>query len=174
VRDVEAIHHLARAGTQPRILLQRFDDQLIDRARQIGVECGRRLRRFPHQRVERRNLRGGDERVTAGHQLVQQNTEREDVGFRRNRFATSLFGRHVANCSDDHAGLGQRARQRRGNGGVVQPGEAEIEQLHVAVGAHHHVVRFDVAMNDLGGVCDGERFGNLPGNGDHPAERQPG
>ncbi len=174
MRDVEAIHHLARAGPQPRILLQRFDDQLIDGARQIGVERGGRLRRFPHQRVERRNLRRGHERVTAGHQLVQQDSEREDVRLRRNGLASSLFGRHVANRSEDQARLGHRAGQCRGNGCVVQPGEAEIEQLDVAVGTHHHVVRLDVAMNDLGGVRDGEGFGNLPGNGDRPTERQTG
>ena len=50
--------------------------------------------------------------------------------------------------------------------------QAEVEQLDVAVGPDHHVVRLDVAMDDLRRVRDREGFGDLPRDARRAAERQ--
>ena len=104
VREPEAVQDLARAWPQPRILLQRLEDELVERARHIGIEERRRLGRLPHQRVQRAELRGGHERMTARDQLVEQHAEREDVRLGGDRFAARLLGRHVAHGADDQAG----------------------------------------------------------------------
>jgi hypothetical protein len=51
--------------------------------------------------------------------------------------------------------------------------KAEVQQLDVAVGPHHDIVRFDVAMDDLRRVGDGKRFSDLAGDSDDPRERKP-
>ena len=56
VRECEPVHHFARAGPEPQILLQRFENQLIDRARQLRVDERRRLWRVPQERVQRAEL----------------------------------------------------------------------------------------------------------------------
>ncbi len=108
VRERQAIHHLARARPEPLILLQRLEDELIERARQLGVEERRRLRRFPQQRVQRAELRGRHERVPARDELVQHHAEREDIGLGGDRFAARLLGRHVADGAENQAGFGAR------------------------------------------------------------------
>jgi len=47
-----------------------------------------------------------------------------------------------------------------------EPGQAEIQHLHVPIVAHHDVVGFDVAVRDARGVRDLQSFGELatPGN----------
>ena len=49
-------------------------------------------------------------------------------------------------------------------------GEAEVEDLHVAFGADHDVLGFDVAMDDACFVCGNECFGNLNRDVEHVAE----
>src|SRR6201988_2788564 len=48
--------------------------------------------------------------------------------------------------------------------------ESEVEDLHVAFGPDHDVLRFDIAMNDAGFVCGGECIGNLDRDVEHVAE----
>ena len=86
------------------------------------------------------------ERAMAGQHFIHQQAERIDVGGGRNRPAANLLG----------AGVLRRHRARqRGHGRIAvgagaQPlGDAEIEQLDLAVGCHQHVARFQIAVNDL-------------------------
>ena len=51
--------------------------------------------------------------------------------------------------------------------------EAEVEQLDVAIRPHHHVLRLDVAVDDLRRVRDGQRLGHLLRDAHHPLERDP-
>ena len=162
VREVQAVHHLARAGPQAWILLQHLDDQLIDRARQLRVGEGRRLRRLPHQRVKRAELRRRREWMASGDELVEHDAEREDVGFLRDHLASRLLRRHIGDGTEQQARFGRRRRLPDGCHLRLDPRQAEVEQLDVAVGAHHHVVGLDVAVHDLGGVRDRQRLRNLP------------
>ena len=42
------------------------------------------------------------------------------------------------------------------------PGESEIENFDVSIGAEHQVVRFDIPMNNAAGVRRGKGVGDLP------------
>ena len=53
----------------------------------------------------------------------------------------------------------------------LEPRETEVQQLDVAVRPDHHVFRLDVAVDDLRGVRDGERFGDLPRDAERALER---
>ncbi len=104
--------------------------------------------------------------------LVEHRPERKDVGLRADRLATRLLGRHVADGPDDESRFGPHPRRAGGDGGVVQPREAEVEQLDVAIGPYHDVVGLDVAVNDLRPVRDGQRLGDLPRDAHRPLERK--
>ena len=149
MRQAQAIEYFAGAWPKARILLQRFQDQLVERSRQFGIEERRRLRRLPHQRVQRAELRRRDERMPPRDHLVEHRAEREDVCFGRDRLASRLFGRHVADCPDDEAGLGRDSGRAGGDGGLMQPRKTEVEQLDVSVGPNHDVVGLDVPMDDI-------------------------
>ena len=97
-------------------------------------------------------------RVTRSH-FVEHDAETPDVGARIDRFAARLLGRHVLRCSQNHPRirLDQSAGYRLGVGllrdcSFGELCQAKIQNLNVAVAANHYVFRFDVAMNDPGGV----------------------
>ena len=50
--------------------------------------------------------------------------------------------------------------------------EAEVEHLHVPVGAHHHVLRLDVAVHDARPMRRAEGAGQLPRDVERPLDRQ--
>ena len=54
---------------------------------------------------------------------------------------------------------------------VDDPREAEVEHLHVAVGADHDVFGLDVAVDDAGGVRRGQRARHLPPDVNRRRER---
>jgi hypothetical protein len=74
--------------------------------------------------------------------LVHADAEREDVGAAVDLVTACLLGRHVAVLALEHPGV--RVFLLR-----VRLRDAEVEQLHVAVPAHHDVVRADVAVDDV-------------------------
>src|SRR5262249_52507145 len=51
-------------------------------------------------------------------------------------------------------------------------GDAEIKDLEIAVRAHHHVFRFDVAVDDPRRVRDGQGVSDLSGYVERPVQRQ--
>ena len=175
VREREAVHHLARARPEPPILLQRLEDELIERARKLGIEQRRRLGRLPQERVQCSELRRSHERVPSGDELVQHDAEREHIGFSGDSLAARLFRRHVPDSAENQAGLGPRRSLDRRSGAKVlglRARQPEVEQLDVAIRPHHDVVRLDVAMDDLRRVRDRQRFGHLPRDADDARERQ--
>ena len=55
---------------------------------------------------------------------------------------------------------------------AAQLGEAEVEDLHVAVARQHHVLGLEVAVDDAGGVRAGEALGQLAGDVEHLPGRE--
>ena len=89
--------------------------------------------------------------MTAGEQHVQNHAERVDVGRRRDRIAAHLFRRGELRRE------GTRALDRDARIVVEQLGDAEVEQLHVAVARDENVRRLEVAMDDEIRVRAGHR-----------------
>src|SRR6185503_10131428 len=85
-------------------------------------------------------------RAPARKELEQYGAEREDIGCRRDRLAEQLLGRGIARRES-------RAHVTRQRRDVVtadgqQRGDAEIQQLHLALPGHEDVRRLEIAMDD--------------------------
>ena len=92
-------------------------------------------------RGRRRSL-SSPERPASGQRLEEHDAERPQVGARVQRVPVDLLRRHVR----DRPQSGARSRE----GEVAHLGQAEIQDLHGAVGKQHHVRRLEVAMHDAG------------------------
>ncbi len=107
-----------------------------------------------------------------GHELVEHDAQREDVGLLRDDLAARLLGRHVADRPEQQPCLGARGRRAYRHRLGLDARQAEVEELGVAVRPHHDVVRFDVAVDDLRGVRDRQGLGHLARNTDGAADGQ--
>ena len=104
------------------------------------------------------------ERHLAGEHLVEDDSERVEVGALVDRLAAGLLGRQVLRRPDDRARLGHL--------GGPRARDPEIGHLDVPVGADDHVVRLDVAVDDLVSVRLGERAQDLAGELDRRQRRR--
>ena len=95
------------------------------------------------------------ERVPSGQQLVEQDTEREQVGAAVERLAPQLLGRHVLRRA--HPSIRARAAQRRPRVRRLDLGDAEVEHLPAAGGRPHHVLGLRIAVHDPLPVRGAER-----------------
>ena len=90
--------------------------------------------------------------------------------------AARLLGRHIGECPHHLPRLG-RVLCGRGQGAVVatrrldELGEAEVDDLRMAVGRHHDVVWLQVAMHDAGLVRRGEAVRDFDGYRKRPCRR---
>src|SRR6266540_6736396 len=109
--------------------------------------------------------------MTACRDLVEHGAEGENVRLGRDGFAARLFRRHVTDGPDDEARVRGRSRRSGRYRRMVQPRKTEIEELDVPIGPDHDVIRLDVAVDDLRGVRDGQRFGDLTRDADGAFER---
>lgn len=101
---------------------------------------------------------------------MQDDSERKDVGAMVDFATGDLFRRHVGGSSHDHACLRQARGSERGVAGEFGAdvfGETEIEDLDAAVGFHHHVGGFQIAVNDASLVGCGQRAGERGANFDN-------
>ena len=94
--------------------------------------------------------------MTAAQESEQQDTERIDIGRRRDGTAMQLLGRG----EDRRTRLADAAHQRRRRCRVIafqQHGHAKVEEFDVAGRCHQDIRGLDVAMHDLVGVriCHG-------------------
>ena len=76
----------------------------------------------------------------AGEYPIKHHTDRPDIGSSIGGLAQQSFRRDVMKGSDDHAGLGVAGK-------VLQAGDAEVDDLDVAIGLEHDVGRLDVAVH---------------------------
>ena len=97
-----------------------------------------------------------NERRLAGDELVEQRTEREEIGAVVDTLPAELLGRHVVGGAHRHPRVGERRLLR-----IV--GDAEVGDLYLASAAQQHVVGFEVTVHEparvqlLEAVCDLER-----------------
>ena len=83
-------------------------------------------------------------RPVTGEHVVQNHSQRKQVGAGIHSFFSQLLGGHKGRASQDLAGKGQV--------GVVQFSNAEIGDLGMAIGRDQNVCRLDIAMHDSLGM----------------------
>ena len=81
----------------------------------------------------------------AGGQLIQQDADGKDVGAAVDGAAAGVLGSHVGELAKHDAGFGPLLFERA-------VGEAEIDQLHLAVKRDHHVVGRHIAVHEIQGL----------------------
>ena len=149
--------HLERAGALEALLRvgrQRPLHDLDERAGQIRslVAQAAHFTRGVHAPHFLERTRG--DRHLARHQAIEQHADAVDVGAGRGFAAGEQLRRHVE----------RRAREignRRLAGQSLLASGAEVHQHDAAVAVAHHVVGFDVAMQQAGAVHRGERFADV-------------
>ena len=133
---------LCAGVTFRRRLAQRARDHRIQRGGHARRPARRRLELIVHHRLADRRHRFARERARAGQHFVEDHPGGPDVGTKIHRMARGeLLGRHIKRRPHDRAGDREFA--------VLGMGDAEIRQLHAAVGRQHDVARLDVAMHDV-------------------------
>ena len=165
VQRPESRLHLNGRGAETAVLLQHAFDQRVQRLGNLGIEPRGGHDRGVGDRLQRRQGGVGFERMAPGEVLVQHDPQREDVGGAFGRQSVRLLGRHVTHGAQKRSGLGVPFGLRRLAGKDREAaGEAEIEDLHVAVRTDHQVLGLDVPVDDPFGVGCGEGPGRLSEN----------
>lgn len=124
------------------------------RSRAGGAPAARRAgirRLLLEDRVHRLDGRRPREWRAARDHLVENDAEREDVRAGVRRVAADLFGRHVADRSEDRTGGGEVGDGRRGGPpgqGRRRSRQAEVDDLDVTVRGHPEVLRLEVPVRD--------------------------
>jgi len=166
------------AQTPLRIFLQASLDE-----RPHGGRC--RLRQCaPHglsldDSGNRVRQRAAGERGSAGKHLVEQATERPDVGALVDKAAARLLGAHVGGGAKQYsltrtAGVEHRGRIRQHLGTAFTQRrlrETEVQHFDDAVARDHHVGRLQIAMDDALFVRGVERVQDLLGQLERLSER---
>src|SRR4051812_21399763 len=140
-----------------------FPERPLDRAGDAGRNFGPQVLeprgRLGQIRGENRLGRRARERRRAGKHLVAEDAQRVDVGAVIHGIAEGLFGRHVPDGAERHAGAGEprvrgfsRQRERRR--------DAEIREDRVSI-LQQDVLGLDVAMDDALIVRVREGIGDL-------------
>ena len=137
----------------PRLLLQAFQADHLQVARDLAVEPRGRLGRSSRGPLAGCRQRCRPRTAPARQQGVEDGAQAVDVGRRRDRAATAqrLLRGHVGGRPHDRAGLGQLDA-------LLEPlGQAEVGDVRLALLVQQDVRRLEVAVQDapLVGVLDG-------------------
>src|SRR5689334_11556413 len=103
--------------------------------------------------------------------------ERKDVTSAVHWSPQALLGRHICCCPHNRAFAGERyieggGRSFLGQFRFLQLGQAEVEDLDVAIATHKDVLRFEIAMRDAGVMSAGESGSGLNTNVENISQRQ--
>ena len=174
-----------------RFLAQRLQHDIVEIAAQLapqrrrrGLARGRGFAVFGHALARAHRL-GAADRVfqcllrhvgdalcaLAGQQFVEQQAELIDIGRGRCRLAVYLLRRGVVGREHPQRGAGQRLLAQRFVGQRL--GDAEIQQLRLAVGADDDIAGLDVAMRDQIAVRVRDRLRHLYEQRDALIDAQP-
>ena len=113
-------------------------------------------------------VRGARERGLAREALVQHEAQRVEVGPAVEREAEDLLGRQVLRRAHHHV-LGREVLVAALHG----LGDAEVRQLHAALGGDEDVARLDVAVDETGLVGVVERGGHRSPDHERLVDAQP-
>ncbi len=142
------------------ILRQQLGNDGLERSGHIGNQLVQWLREIVHLLVgDAHGILAGERRL-ARHHLVQHDAERVEVAARIGLRALCLLGREVRRRTHHGSDLGEVVLARRVHG----PGDAEVGNLHLAVGADEDVRGLDVAVHHATRVRVAERCRDLVGD----------
>ena len=99
-----------------------------------------RVRRLVALLVEHFRQRLAAKQRPAGQQCIHQRTKTVEIRPHIDGLTGGLLGRHVFGRAEDVAGAGQPRI-------AEQPRDAEVRELHAAVGRQQQIARLDVAMD---------------------------
>ena len=125
-----------------RIARERLQHDALELLWNLLVVVGRRLDLDVAHLLERREVALADEQPLPRQQLVEHDADREDVAALVDRQAAHLLRRHVAELPLQDSGLGGRRLAGR-------LGDAEVDQLDLAVVPDEHVLGRDVAVDQV-------------------------
>ena len=135
--------------------------QVVRRVRRQILDRHRLLVLVAHHLLDRRSVR---ERIPARQAIVQHAAEAvliaDGVQVRR---VHDAFGAGAVQAAVDRVGRGHGVHQRFALGLGQQTADAEIEDLHLAVGADHQVRRLEQAVKQALLMAQVESFGSLEG-----------
>nr|WP_272828750.1 hypothetical protein [Sorangium sp. Soce836] len=156
-----------------RVLGERPHDDAIELRVDLGHDLARRLRVAVGDLLHRLERALAAERRVARHEQVEQHAHGEEIAPAVERPAHHLLGREIPRLALDRADAADlRARPRLR--------DAEVDDLDHAVERHHHVLRRDVAVDEVEQlprvVADLVRRvqagARVDHHVEHPAERQ--
>ena len=136
------------------------------------------LREFRPENAQRWRIGGGDfvhggqsaraaEGMLPAEDFVEHYAERENVGTSIENFTVRLFRRHVSNCAENHAGLGERAGRLSVGRGIGRRGadfhfgQTEVEHFGVSAARNENIGGLEIAVNDALRVCCGDGVGDF-------------
>ena len=155
---------------------------MVELGRNFWIETARQFRRLIQNRVEDQRRRFSGERLVARRHFVEHDAERKQIASRVDLVAARLFRRHVRHGADGFAGfrrflrrrkLGHRKRiDSRRALGMRELRDPEVQNLRLITIGDEDVRRFDIAMDDAGGVGGVECVRNLRAQVERGVDRQ--
>ena len=138
----QVLLHLARVRVPPLAILgERLGEDRIER-RERGIELARRRRLGALDGFQGEDDVRLVEGVLPAEHLVERDADGEDVAALVERLRQRLLRAHVDELALDHPRFGL-------DGGDLALGDAEVDDLDVAAEAEQHVLRIQVAVDDV-------------------------
>ena len=141
-------------------------DEGLERGRCLRNEFRRWIRVPMGDGVRRLQRRVRVKRMPAGKDLMQNEARREHVAGWTGGLAAPLLGRGIA------PGPRRQTGGRRHRVEVELAGQAKVDHFYIAIRPHHHVFRFEVAMDEASSVGELERMQDLRANADNLRQGQ--
>jgi hypothetical protein len=138
------------------ILFERFQNDIFETLRQVGIEFRRWRGRRVDVVVQYLEFAARGERDIGGKQFVERDAEGVNIGTDVDALAFDLLGRHVENSAHLRAGASEVV------GGRGYFGDTEIHDLDDARAIEHEIAGLDIAMDDAHAVGGADAEERLP------------